>query len=311
MEKFIEKCLKSCVSQDLSCSDYEIIVVNDSTPDNSINIVDKFIQKKHQNGENCNIHVICRPNGGLSAARNTGLKEAKGDYIWFVDSDDWIEPNVLKSLIVYIEKYNLDVLCFNLQLVFDNGHIEPYIIKHPNVEKIYDGNDFICKVNMPPAAVCAIYRRKYLIDNDFSFLEGILHEDMEFTPRVYCKAKRIAYIDKVVYNYFQRIGSIMKSVQHVRRCRDLLTICDKLYEFANRYLEKDTDAYKCMMSKIAFCFSQSVYYYSKDAFSINEYKKRTYYPLWISPKHSLFRRLKYGLLNLNIPLYLLFLRKHL
>jgi hypothetical protein len=162
---------------------------------------------------------------------------------------------------------------------------------------------------MPPAAVCGIYRRKYLIENNFCFLEGVLHEDMDFTPRVYSIAERIQLYDHPVYNYYQREGSIMKSVCNVKRCRDLLTICDHLYDFMVEHLEKGTAAYGCMMDKIAFTFSQSVYFYSTEAFPLSEYKKKAYYPLRISTNRPMGQKAKYWLLNLSIPLYLIILRK--
>ena len=89
VENYVGKCLESCLNQDIPKNEYEIIVVNDGTKDNSVQVIEKYITPEN------NIRLIHRKNGGLSAARNTGLKEAKGEYVWFVDSDDWIENNVL------------------------------------------------------------------------------------------------------------------------------------------------------------------------------------------------------------------------
>lgn len=303
VEQYIAKCLESCLWQDISAEDYEIVVVNDGSPDNSVAIVEDY-KKEHTN-----IRLVNRENRGLGNARNTGLKEAKGDYVWFVDSDDWIEENCLNNLLGRIVAGRLDVLCINLQLCYHSGQIEPYVVEHPAGEKIYNGRDFICNIAMPPAAVCGIYRRQYLLDNGFQFMEGVLHEDMDFTPRVYCMAERIQFYDHPVYNYYQRKGSIMKSVRNVKRCRDMLTICDHLYEFTKKHVEKGTPVYDCMMDKIAFTFSQSVYFYSQEAFPLTEYKKRTYYPLRVSSNYSLTQKAKYWLLNLSIPLYLFIQRK--
>ena len=103
------------------------------------------------------IRMIDRPNGGLSAARNTGLKEAKGEYVWFVDSDDWIEPNVCKMLVDKLYTNNLNVLYINLQLCFGNGMIEPYLISHLSEVKVDGGNEFICKVEMPLAVLYVVF----------------------------------------------------------------------------------------------------------------------------------------------------------
>lgn len=303
VEPYLARCLDSCLKQNIPADEYEIIVVNDGSTDHSVAIVESYIQRFS------NVRLVNRDNGGLSAARNTGLKEAKGEYVWFVDSDDWIEPNVLKELTERVYKHELDVLCINLQLYYDNGRVEPYRVNHPAGEEVCNGYDFICNVNMPPAAVCGIYRRLYLLNNGFWFLEGVLHEDMDFTPRVYCKAERILFYDRSIYNYYQREGSIMKSVRNVKRCRDLLTICDHLYEFTIQNLSHGTPAFECMMEKVAFTFSQSVYYYSQEAFPMSEYKKRPYYPLRIASGCSLGEKAKYWLLNLSIPLYLFIQRK--
>lgn len=295
--RFLSKCLDSCLQQDLPYDEYEIVVVNDGSTDNSVSIVEEYTKKYF------NIRLINRLNGGLSAARNTGLKEAKGEYVWFIDSDDWIEKNCLSILMEKLIVGSLDVLCINLQLCFDDGRIIPYIVEHTENEKIYNGCDFICNVTMPPAAVCGVYRRSFLINNGFHFLEGVLHEDMEFTPRVYSKAERILFYDCPIYNYYQRQGSIMKSVRNVKRCRDLLIICDHLYDFTLKNFQKGTPVYDCLMDKIAFTFSQSVYFHSSEAFSLKVFKTKPYYPVWISMKSSLGQRIKYELLNFSLSLY--------
>ena len=92
VEAFIEKCLNSCLNQDISKEEYEIVCVNDGSPDKSAEIAEHIAKS------NANIRVINRPNGGLSAARNTGIDNAKGEYIFFVDSDDWIADNCLGKI---------------------------------------------------------------------------------------------------------------------------------------------------------------------------------------------------------------------
>ena len=155
VEPYIAKCLDSCLHQDIPTDEYEIIVVNDGSPDNSVVIVKDYMQRY------LNVRLVNRDNGGLSAARNTGLKEAKGEYVWFVDSDDWIEPYVLKHLTDKAYKDKLDVLCFNLQLAFPDGHTEHYNVSAEK-ECVYHGTDFICKVGMPPAAWAALYKHDFL-----------------------------------------------------------------------------------------------------------------------------------------------------
>ena len=100
VEKYIEKCILSLVNQDFR--DYEIIVVNDGSPDESANIVNELKIKYP------NVLLFHKENGGLSSARNFGLEKAKGEYVWFVDSDDWIEPDIISLLYKHVKESNLD-----------------------------------------------------------------------------------------------------------------------------------------------------------------------------------------------------------
>ena len=298
VEPYIAKCLDSCLQQDLPADEYEIIVVNDGSPDNSVVIVKDYMQRY------LNVRLVNRENGGLSAARNTGLKEAKGEYVWFVDSDDWIEPNVLKGLLDKAYKDKLDVLCFNLQLAFPDGHTEHYNVSSEK-ECVYRGSDFICKVGMPPAAWAALYNRDFLENHALAFYEGILHEDQEFTPRAYCLAERISFVNQVVYNYYQRAGGIMKSKQCERKCKDLLTVADSLYTFTQSHRNMlHREANWTLMNHVSFALSQSLANYNKYCFKLVEYKQRPYYPLCLNPLLSNKDKWKYRLINFSLSLYL-------
>lgn len=298
VEQYIGKCLDSCLNQDLSKDEYEIVVVDDGSPDNSSRIVEEFMKRYS------NIRLINRENGGLSAARNTGIREAKGEYVWFVDSDDWIETNILKYLMSEIYKNRLDALCFNLMLVYSDGLSKSYHIKHGTNEKVFKGDEFLCVVDMPPAAWAAIYKKNFLIKNSLYFYEGILHEDQEFTPRAYFLANRIMFVDKVCYYYFQRVGGIMKSKQNHRRCIDLLTVADSLYEFSNSIKSTNGNAYLTVLNKVSFAFSQSLAYFDSNAMDLELYKSKPYYPLSINSLLSLKESIKYRIINLSIGLYL-------
>lgn len=299
VEQYIGNCLDSCLNQDLPKDEYEIVVVDDGSPDNSSSIVEGYMKKYS------NIRLIHRENGGLSAARNTGLREAKGEYIWFVDSDDWIESNCLGFLVNTAKDNDLDVLCFGLQLVYPDGRKTTYNIKYEESDKVYKGEDFICRVKMPPAAWAAIYKKDFLNIKKLCFFEGILHEDQEFTPRAYYLANRISYINRVIYYYLQRVGGIMISSRNKKRASDLLTVADSLYKFIIDNVDTSNKAYEEMMEKVNFAFSQSLAYYKSSYFSISAYKNKPYYPLFLSHDLDLKMRLKYILLNVSLRLYLL------
>ena len=111
VEQYLSKCIESLLNQDLSPEDYEIILVDDGSPDRCGKICDEYAATFS------NIRVVHRANGGLSAARNSGIETAQGQYIQFVDSDDYLEPEVLKTLVTKMETDNLDILRFNYQNV--------------------------------------------------------------------------------------------------------------------------------------------------------------------------------------------------
>ncbi|MBQ0154898.1 MAG: glycosyltransferase [Bacteroidales bacterium] len=120
VEPYLRKCVESLLTQDLDPVEYEIILVDDGSTDGCSAICDEYAQTLHPSGgsrKGANIKVIHQPNGGLSAARNTGIMAAKGDYVCFVDSDDYWEPNVLGGLMAQVERDNLDVLRFKWQNV--------------------------------------------------------------------------------------------------------------------------------------------------------------------------------------------------
>lgn len=296
VEQYIGKCLESCLNQDLLEDEFEIIVVNDATPDNSLETVRRF--QSHSR----NIRVINRPNGGLSAARNTGLDNVRGEYVWFVDSDDWIAPDCIGSLYDCAKKSDLDVLCFGLNLAYPDGRIAPFYISYEENERIYEGKEFITAVKMPPAAWAALYKTEFLRKHMLKFLEGILHEDQEFTPRAYTLAQRIAFTDRHLYFYNQRQGGIMKSCRNIKRCRDLLTVADSLFDFAERNVERGTATYDTLMRKVYFCVTQSLAFYSKEAFPLSEYKSRPYFPMDASICMGQMRH-KLRLANFSLRLY--------
>ena len=299
VEKYIGRCVESCLKQDFPQDEYELLIVNDGSSDGSMEVVRQYAR---QTG---NIRIIEQENAGLSAARNTGIKEAKGEYLWFVDSDDDIKQDVLKQLVYRADSQRLDVLCFGINVIKEN-ETYVYSIYAEKEDFVYDGVNFISKVIMPASACVALYRTEFLLTNGLYFKVGIVHEDQEFTPRAYCMAKRISYINVPAYNYWVRSGSIMTSPEkRAKKAKDLLVICDSLYQFTRERIEEDSAAYNTMIGKINFAFSQSLRNYTKGVSTIAEYKNKPYYPLDISVEGEKRNRWKYRLINFSIPLYLL------
>lgn len=240
VEQYLRKCVDSLLAQDMPFSEYEIILVDDESPDACPQICDEYAEKSQElrakSQEFPFVRVIHQPNGGLSAARNAGIAAAKGEYICFVDSDDYWEPNVLRGLMAQVERDNLDVLRFGYQNVNEKYEVfRPYKRDHrldnDYSDEVTDGVTFLnTRMSTACYAVMFIVRRALLfndltfdighltLDNDEClFTQGIFFEDTDWTPRMLVKAQRVASTNTVVYNYLQREGSITKTVNRSKQ----------------------------------------------------------------------------------------------
>ena len=310
IRQWLARCLASVVAQGLSAEDYEIVIVNDGSTDDSMAVLEQFQAEQEAQGNHLHWTVVQQENQGLSAARNAGVRAATGQYVWWIDSDDFLLPAVLPALLDRAEREHLDVLCFGLQLAYEDGTIEPYAIHDATHGKVTTGEEFLLKVSMPPSAWAAIYRRQFILENRLEFLVGALHEDQDFTPRAYFLAERIAFQDVVVYNYFQREGSIMKS-ENLKKTDDLVLICHRLHDFAQKHTKAGTPIREVFENRIAFLFSQALANLcrcGKDTFP-GDLKKLPFFPLKINDSESKRLRYKYRLINLSVPLYLKLYRK--
>ena len=235
VEQYLSKCVESLLHQDLSPEEYEIILVEDRSPDRCGDICEEFASNYS------NIKVIHRENGGLSAARNSGISVARGRYVQFVDSDDYLEPEVLKTLVVKMENEDLDVLRFNYQNVN-----EKYEVFDPNKagkvcvdyrDEVCEGVDFLNNRLGPACYVCQFVLRRELV-LDCLFKEGIYFEDMPFFFYVYLKAERISIIRKHFY-YRRKHNS---SITHVVDASYLDTIpagCELMKRFIENGFYED------------------------------------------------------------------------
>jgi len=224
VEQYLQDCLTSVVAQ--TNSDCEVICVNDGSTDGSLTILKEFQNRYNQ------ITVITQQNKGLSGARNAGILAAKGDYLFFLDSDDWIEPNTLEILAQ--KQRGEDLVCFNGRRVFEDGSTEE---PDNEIEELnLNGWEYYCKyalVRRKFHFVCSVlrlYRREYLLKNKLFFEEGIYHEDNLFTPLACYYAQTVKVIPDCLYVYRIRKGSITQSV-NVQRLYDMITVANKLSDF--------------------------------------------------------------------------------
>ena len=251
---YLRKCVDSLLAQDII--DYEIILVDDGSTDDSGAIADEIVREAIGNGQwaidnetNCQspiansptLRVIHQSNAGLSAARNTGIAAATGDYIMFVDSDDYLQPNVLGALMEQVERDNLDVLRFRYQNVRESGEV---FVPHEGMKTDYnnysseptDGLTFLNdRMWVQCYVVQFLVRREIVLQEQFT--PGIYFEDTDWTPRMLLRAKRVASTDMVVYNYLWREGSITLSQKDIAKMRkqlqDKLALIGKLNTLGN------------------------------------------------------------------------------
>lgn len=236
VEAYLGKCINSCLCQDLSKNNYEIIVVIDGSPDNSIEVARQF------QSDNDNVKIVVRENGGLSAARNTGLEAASGDYVWFIDSDDYIEENILGDIVRNLQSNQLDALWVGWQDVDEKGMLIPPFAPHYHSadKSIMSGCEFMTRVlNNYLYAWSFIYRRSFLVTYQLRFTEGMYYEDTDFAFRSLPLVGKIRLYDKTCYNYLQRDGSIV----HFTNKRKLEDICKNCVS-ATSFLKTSDDSLK-------------------------------------------------------------------
>lgn len=216
VEAYVEKCLGSLLKQDINAEDYEIIVIDDGSTDKSIDIVEQI-----QRGVS-NIKVIRQSNQGLGAARNAGIAHSSGEYLMFVDSDDYIEYNVLNQVLSIVIEKDLEVLRFNYLNVSEDGTIIPKTfnaLKNVQyIEEVTSGNEFIAK-QMGWACYVWLYlfSAKFIKEQNVKFRPSVYFEDVFWLLEVLQKSEKVSAIDLNVYYYLQRAGSITKSVSKEKK----------------------------------------------------------------------------------------------
>ena len=201
VEKYLRKCVDSILCQ--TYPQFELILVDDGSPDGCGTICDEYA------AQDSRVRVIPQPNGGLSSARNVGIDAAKGDYLYFVDSDDWLEPEALMVLIEAVHKYDVPISCIgNYDVNIETG--EKTLGICPKKEEVISGEEMVGRIftwDGCDSAVCdKLFRRELFRERRFPV--GKICEDIPVTYRILLEAGRIAMVDKPLYNYLRRPGSL-------------------------------------------------------------------------------------------------------
>lgn len=240
VEKYIDKCLNSLVKQSLK--EIEIIVVNDGTKDNSQKIIDKYVKKYPDK-----IKSYIKENGGQGSARNYGLEKANGEYIGYVDSDDFVEKDMYKKLYNKAKENNYDiVVCgnYNVSEDYQNKNIDTFINNYnTDLENIFFGKMAVWN---------KIYKRDILIKNKLEFKEKVWYEDLAFTLKAIMNSNTFAFIDEPLYDYLIREGSTMNN-SNVQRNLEILDAFNDILSYIQHNKKEE------YFSKIEFLAIDHIY----------------------------------------------------
>lgn len=194
VEKYLKRCLESILVQ--SWNDYEIILVDDGSTDSSAQICDLYAEKYEM------IRVIHKENKGLSDTRNRGIEEASGEYVYFPDSDDWLEPNTFSELSDVIEELTYDIISFNREFV--TSEEDKLISAKSRIQKLSGKQALLEMLNQGDVTGFAndkIYRKKLFLDNDIEFPVGKYYEDLGTNYKLFLKATKVYVTNQKYYHY--------------------------------------------------------------------------------------------------------------
>lgn len=241
VEKYIVRCLKSIVDQTISES-IELIVVDDCGSDNSILLAESFLSEQSALEYQIIHH---RENRGLSAARNTGLQAATGDYVYFLDSDDTITEDCIESLVNPLKYHAYDVVLGDFRTVGGTTECKLWLPKGEVVGNKLIFKDF-AENKWYAMAVNKLYSRSFLCDNLLQFKEGIIHEDELWSFYISLCAESLYVETTVTYNYYINPGSIMSNMAAKRHFNSWAVILKEMVQYAKikgRYNDIDVFYY--------------------------------------------------------------------
>lgn len=270
VEKFLVKCLTSIIDNSWGNIIYEIIIVNDGSPDRSADIAVEFANIYK------NIVVITQENKGLGGARNTGIANAKGTYLFFLDSDDFLKTNKIQGVLKNAIKNDLDILEFGAERVDTNYEFLDRIFRKEHSEVLI-GLDYIKKYDFENSVCNKIYRKEFLIDNQIKFFERTYVEDAPFNAESLTKAKRVQSIKDVPVVFYQNAESITRQRRTGDNLRkfieDSIRVTSKINFIA--YSDETRQARSVLQKRVSVFTSGIILMILKSKFSLAE--KRRYF----------------------------------
>lgn len=229
VEKYLDRCIESIVDQ--TYTNLDIILVDDGSPDKCPVICDQWALKDSR------IKVIHKKNGGLSDARNAGMKVAKGEFIGFVDSDDWIAPEMYQKLLDSIINVGSDISACSVEMVWEDSAPKKMLTKQINktLNKVDAQRELLHESDLLQPVWYKLYKRELI--KDILFEVGKQHEDVFWSYQAIGKAERVSIIDYIGYYYLQRSESIMGQKYSLKRLNVMDAICQRQEYFASAFPE--------------------------------------------------------------------------
>lgn len=298
VEKYLKRCLNSVVNQ--SYKNIEIILVDDGSPDKSGEICDEYAKKDSR------IRVIHQQNAGLPEARNSGLKIATGDYIGFVDSDDYISIDMYECLASQVKRLNADIACCGIYRVFDEGRRIEKTSRHKN-EAVFSREEAFIEFQLydsiGPAAWNKIFRRNLFGDIRFRPYKRL--EDFWYVGKCISRADRISYSPVYGYNYMIRKNSITHS-KFREKDYDIVNVADEVYTLFNKQFPKNTTSEITKILWYIVCINEMILSGVYDKKMIKKCKKiiiKNMYNILRSKYLKNTRKSQLLLFSLNYKLY--------
>lgn len=257
IQEYIGRCIESCINQTLE--DIEIIVVNDGSTDKTLDIINKY--------DDSRIKVINKKNEGLIEARKSGFNIAKGEYILFVDGDDWIKLDALNVLYNSAKERNDDIVCYKWMWKYDDDtEKKGWDVNSINIQKDVSLLDILFSGKIAHSIWSKFIRRKFIIDNGIEFPRGFSYgEDLAFTYTLAMYQPLYKIIDEYLYYYYKRVGSLDDNVSN-----KTIEITNAL-EFVRGQLKKNNLYSKYKEEFEYMCFMQN--YYTRKNYMFNNRNK--------------------------------------
>ncbi len=224
VQKYLAHCVASIESQTIR--DWEMILVDDGSTDNSGKLCDEFGK------EDARIRVVHQENGGLGAARNTGIHAARGRYMAFIDSDDAIAEDYLETLLPILEQKDPDLLIFNFHSIEDKTGRTVFFRERLPVDQVFNVGADPSLLIISPSACNKVFQRDFWLKSDLWFIGKMRYEDLNLIPKLLLIAKEVYYLNsKPLYHYYLHQGSIMRSGKSLSNYHDRVRALEDMRMF--------------------------------------------------------------------------------